>query len=631
MTPTAVLALVVSGSISARPAAGHDIDVPLLELRQDTDRLAETLRFYRARPPTGKRIESVDDQRRLLGTAEIELALGHQDRALEILIGRLADSRFAALPNYVDTLLLTSEILESRAEDAGAMMYAELALRRGGPPKAMAEAGARWFRVARRAQRSDRRAEIYDLWRQQGGEAAAPGEDASQARYEVAFSLRDRGRYGDALRLLQGVPSDSAFGSRAAYLAAVVFVEGGNLAQAERWFSAIMKWALPNLDPDHPQMKIERQVRHLAALSTGRLRFERADLDGAAAAYEQIPPESTFGGEACWERAYLDLARNKQRGALKEFQCVVDLGARGQRVFQARLFKASLLAHLERYNESIRSYEALHTSLRGQHALFKEAAAGIGRPASFLFEAMERSASRTPNPDPPSPGPDTLMADAWTADVDRAYRIDRGARTSQGAVQAILTSIRTIEDAVRSNRAFVGFKVRRQHLELLLGEVRHLEGHAGTAARATRMAHQGGDDASGHDHVGVQRAMTATIQRLRALGRDVESDLSVLTTDETQRRQAALRQLESLKTDVYAIGSDLTQLQKASTDPLDRAASGAIEQVEEALRDAAMRAEIGVLDTFWLKKQHRTRAVEKLLQEQHESDRQLDEALDSRP
>ena len=609
-------------------AAAHDIEVPQARLQKDIDRVSETLRFYRSRPALPNQVETTDDQRRLLGAAEIEFALGNSDRALEILMGRLADPRFQDLPVYLGTLLLTSQILETRGEHAGAMMYAETALRAGGTPEQMAEAGARWFRVARRSQRLERRSEMYALWQQQGGETAAGSERAAMVQYEVAFALRAEGDFAEALRLLQRVPSDSAFGSRAAYVAAVAFVEYGDLVNAERWFSAVMGWPLPALPEAHPQLKIERQVRQLAALSAGRLRFERDDLVGAVAAYKRVPPSSPFGTEACWERAYLELERSKQRGALKQFQCVVDLGARGQRGFQARLFKASLLAHLERYTESIESYETLHGVIDGQHRQFAAAVRRIRRPAEFLFAGMERDASRTPDPVPASPGPATLLADAWTTDVDRAYRVDRGAASSVESLDDVLRQLDEIDDAVRSARAFVGIKVRRQHLELLLREVRHLEGHAGRASRDTRDAHRPVVD---HDHAKDVDALESNIRTLRSLGRGIEDDLEALLGQRDRRRAEALVALDRLRQDVLAIRSDLLALEDDAEAPVAQAAQDAILAVQAALRDLSMKAEFGVLDTYWLKKQHQTRAVEALLRQQKETDRLLDEALDTTP
>ena len=618
--------------LAVGPAYAHDIEMPRERLSKDVERLTKTLEFYRARPPMPDRVETEDDQRRLLGAAEIEYALGDSRRALEILMGRLADPRFQRMPEYVSTLLLTSQILETRTENAGAMLYAEVALRKGGTPEQMAEAGARWFRVARRTQRLGRRAEMYALWKRQGGEAAADTEQAAQVRYEVAFALRADAKYSDALRLLQKVPSESTFGSRAAYLAGVVFVEYGDLANAERWFAAVMDWPLPVLEKDHPQLGIERRVRELSALSAARLRFERSDLEGAASAYRRVPPSSPYGAEACWERAYLDLERNKRRGALKQFQCVVDLGARGQRGLDARLFKASLLAHLRRYNDSIRSYEALHDNLQGQATVFAQAANGIDAPAEFLFTAIERTAMRTPDGQEPTPGPATLFADAWTNDVDRAYRVNKGTTSSSESLQAISDDIARITDAVMSNGAFVGFKVRRQYLELLLREVRHLEGHAGEASVQTQQAHAPANGAGAdHDHSEDLKTYRATIDHLRGLGRAIEGDLVALTREQEQRRQEAIAELSQLKTEVMAIRRDLLSLEQASTVPVDGVARQAIQQVQAALRDAAMKAEFGVLDTFWLKKQHRTRAVEDLLQQQKETDRQLEEALDTVP
>ncbi|MEL7371009.1 MAG: hypothetical protein AAFN74_18965, partial [Myxococcota bacterium] len=451
------------------------------------------------------------------------------------------------------------------------------------------------------------------------------------------FALRADQRFTDALALLQEVPSESAFGSRAAYLAGVLFVEYGDLANAERWFSAVMDWALPALPEDHPQLGIETRVRALAALSTGRLRFENGDLEGAAAAYRRVPPASPYGAEACWERAYLDLERNKQRGALKRFQCVVDLGAEGQRGLEARLFKASLLAHLERYSDSIKSYEVLQDNLQDQHALFARAAQAIGAPADFLFQAMERSVSRRQKAERASPGPPTLFADAWTSDVDRAYRVDRGARFSGDTLDAVITDLDRVEQAVYSDHAFVGFRVRRQHLEMLLREVRHLEGHAGATATQTGHGHAsvGAGRASAvakdHSHVEDLRTLRTTIAHLRTLGRNVESELAALTKEESRRRREALAQLAALRREISGIKRDLRGVEQDASAPVNAVARQAIAQVQEALRDAAMKAEFGVLDTFWLKKQHRTRAVENLLYQQKETERQLNEALDTAP
>ena len=621
----------VASITSVAPASAHDIEVPRKQLSRDVRRLTETLRFYRERPPSPSEVRTDDDQRRLLGAAEIEMALGDQDRALEILMGRLADPRFQALPEYVGTLLLTSQILEDVGENAGAMFYAEIALRKGGTPEQMAEAGARWFRVARRSRRLGRRQEMYALWKRQGGERAAGTEQAAQVRYEVAFALRADGRYADALKLLQQVPSEANFGSRAAYLAGVVFVEYGDLANAERWFSAIMDWPLPTLEPDDPQLKIENKVRQLAALSTGRLRYERTDLEGAAEAYARVPPDSPYGDEACWEQAYLSLERTKRRKALKYFQCVVDLGAKGQRGLEARMFKASLLAHLERYTDSIESYKVLHKSLQGQHELFSKAASGIERPGPFLFEAKDRADQRgtVEEGETPSPGPATLFADAWTADVERAYRVDRGGQTAAETLDSILASIDEVSAAVQGGGAFVGFKVRRQYLEILLREVRHLEGHAGQTSTKARLAHSSGP--SDHNHTDDLQSYERTIAHLRELGRAVESDLSALEKEEGRRRREAESALSLLRTDVVAIRGDLIALQQASGAPVDGVAREAITLIQAALRDAAMKAEFGVLDTYWLKKQHRTRAVEALLQQQKETERQVGEALDAAP
>lgn len=621
-------AILVAGLVSSRPAAAHDVAMPNEQIRQEVQRLKDTLDFYRGRPAIPPLPESDIDQRRILGAAEIERALGNEDRALEMLMGRLADPKFAKLPEYVDTLLLTSQILAENAESVGAMHYAELALKAGGSPEQMAEAGARWFNLARRTERLDRRIEMYELWRQRGGENAAGSEIAAQVMYEVGFALRADRRLAESRKLLATVPSDSKFGSRAAYLAGVVFVEEGDLKSAERWFSAVMDWEVPTNLPD-VQKKIEKDVRELAALSAARLRYERSDLEAADEAYRRIADGSAYQQEACWERAYLDLERNSRRGALKRVQCVIDLGARGTQQVDARLFRASLLAHMNRYAASVESYEHLHAQVEQERDLYVEAVSRVEDPAEFLFAAMERSVLHS---DDPSPGAATLFADAWTPQVDQAYRIDRGAALAKTEVWQLVEEIDLLTRSLSADRAFVGLDLRKKNLEILLRDIRHLESHAGGTEDALRR-HQRHASADGetdvdHTHAAQARDVRRMIDQLRNMAREVEGEILLVEYEEEGRRKKALDMLTSIRTEVVAILEALGKLDGDIQPTATQVASSALAGVRGTLDDAAMRAEFGVLDTYWLKKQHRTKAIEGILQQQAETERQVLEALE---
>jgi hypothetical protein len=608
-------------------ALAHDIHIPLSELRYGVERIHDTLFLYQTQPPIPPLPETPADQRRVLGAAEIELALGNTKTALQLLMGRLADSKFQALPEYVATLLMTSQVLEDTDDHAGAMHYAELALRQGGTPEQMAEAGARWFRIARRSQRLDRRLEIYELWRSRGGEEAAGSEIASAVRYEAAFALRADNRLAEARALLQRVPSESAYGSRAAYLAGVIFVEEGDLENADRWFAAVMEWPITALPKGHPQIPIEKEVRDLAALSAGRLRYERGALEEAAAAYRLIGSDSRHLEEACWERAYLDLERRKRRGALKNVQCVMDVGARGSRFVDVKLFRASLLAHLSRYAASIESYQLLHQEMELVRDLFAEAVRTVEHPSELLFSAMERNA--VDDGRSAAPGPATLFADAWNADVDHAYRVDRGIDHAEADLSVILSEIQTLTTALSQDTAFVGLDLRRQQLKRLLQEIHHLQGHAedlqlntGRRHAATRVI------GPTHDHTKDAEELDGLVSELSRLGKAVEGDLVKLDQIEATRRSVALRMLSDLETELNAIAKDARLLQAEVGGTADLVSLDALRDVQQALKDAAMRAEVGVLDTYWLKKQHRTEAIQNLIQLQKETEEQVVDALD---
>lgn len=615
-------------AVAPSSALAHDVAMPNDQIRNEVRRLGDTLDFYRLRPAIPPLPETDSDQRRILGAAEIERALGNEDRSLEMLMGRLADPKFRKLPEYVDTLLLTSQILEENAEDVGAMHYAEQAILAGGTPDQMAEAGARWFRLARRNERLDRRLEIYELWQKAGGEKAAGTEVAAQVMYEVGFSLRADRKLAKARELLARVPSDSAFGSRAAYLAGVVFVEEGDLENAERWFAAVMSWGVPDELPER-QTLIENDVRELAALSAARLRYERGDLEAADEAYRMIAEGSAHQAEACWERAYLDLERSKRRGALKRVQCVIDVGARGTRNVDAKLFKASLLAHMSRYAASIESYEHLETQVVRERDQVKAAIAELDDPAEFLFASMERNVVHS---DEPSPGPPTLFADAWNADVDQAYRIDRGVGHAKTDAWTVVEEIDGIARALTRDDAFVGLELRRQHLETLLRDIRHLESHAGGTEeqlrRSLRHASADGEVTVDHHHEAAASEIRGMIKQLQEMARAVESEILLVEYEERTRRKQATEMLTSIRAEVVAVMKELGRLENDADPTVAAVAKAALDDVRKMLDDAAMRAEFGVLDTYWLKKQHRTRAVESLLESQEETERQVVEALE---
>lgn len=608
-------------ALVASPAGAHDPRGDLAGLERDVERIYLTLNHLRATPPIPPPPRTVRDHLRILGTAEIEVGMGQLDRALQMLIGRLMDPSFQKLPAYLDTLLVTSQLLESQGEVDGAMSFARQALMLGGPGDAMAEAGARWFRLARRHQRTPDRLALFELWRKSGGLEAAGPEVAGEAYYEAAFALRDEGRISEAHRLLAQVRPETRYGSRAVYLAGTLFVEVGDLANAERWFAALMSWPLPG--GEHaPDTALEREVRELAALAAARLRYERGDHALAKQAYLMIAESSPLRDDACFELAFLSFEARNRRGALSYLQCVMDLGVGGARSVDARLMRASLHAHLARYEDALSIYDRARREFNAERQTLTRTVARLTDPVGFVFDAMERSA--VSHGRKASPGPATLFQDVWTPEVDRAYRLDRDVGFARQETARLLREVARLIRLVERERPFQPLDRRQEHLRSLLRDIIHLQSHVDEARLERRHASAESPGLSAGER---QRALDEMFKVLSSYARAAEHDIQALDEERELRRKEALVTLRSIATDLEIIARLAEDLEREAQPPARAAVEAALSQVVDALEDASMRAEVGVLDTFWVKKEHSTQAIRSLSLEQEAIETEFTETL----
>jgi len=621
----------------AVPSEGwaHDIEVPVRDLELAVQRVEKTLVHYQSRPVLEAEGADPRAHRLALGAAEIDFALGDTNRALRTLLEQIEAPDAPGQPEQVSALLLASEILERTGDDFGAMNLARRALEVGGEPEAMAEAGARWFRLARRWQRLEPRREVFRLWQRQGGTAAADAEVVAAVRYEAAFALRAEGRRAAALDLLRVVPSGSPHGSRAAYLAGVIHLERGDLANAERWFSAIMEWPIPSslaVDPAGSKSeRIEREVRALAALSAARLRYERGALEPALEAYGRVPETSSHFAEACWEQAYLTLELERPRASLDHLRCVTDLGVGGLRRVDARLFRASLEAHLERYASSLEQYDALFEQFRREFSVVDRFLRRLDHPAEFLFGFMERAAADSDGTT--ALNPSTFLADAWTPEVDAAYRVTASARHTADDVEALATTVEAYRGRLDSIDAFPEVEFRRSNLERLLVEIDHLLSHAGELdlsaradADASAWAIDLGPRADRDGHPSARARVADLTRRLRQSRDGAQDELTKLTRRAEAKLQDARAELDALASEIESLRRASRALRAQARPLADEVAESALEDVRRHLSDARMRAEVGVLDTFWIRKQQRTRDIEDLLRRKKEQQTLIDEA-----
>ncbi len=615
----------LAAALGATPAVAHDLRIPLDELRKGVADIGALLQRLHRIPVIPGAPQTRSDHQRILGAAEIDVALGDTQAALDKLLGRISDPAFRMLPEYVPALLLTAQILEKQNEAVGAMMFSKMALQTGGPPEAMAEAGARWFRLARRLDVMSKRGEMLTLWQSRGGAELASPEVAASAAYESAFALRDLGRRDEAQKLLATVPSDGAYGSRAAYLAGAMFVEAGDLDSAIKWFTAVMDWAIPLGLGDGAQRPIELEIRELAAMSAGRLLYEKGELDEADAAYARIGEGSRHLRDACFERAYLAIERKRRMGALRYLGCVTDLGAKGERWVDVRLAKASMLAHLSKYSESVEAYEVLHASLARERALLVEALASVTKPSDFLFSAMERGALADGRE--ASPGPATLFGDSWTADVDRAYRLDRDVGSARTDIGELAGEVRRYQTLLREATTFPPFENRRRVYHQIMRDVQHLSAHAGDIAVSSQHG-RAMADASGQLHAEDREEVTRLIAELDRHARTVESDLRGLSAEEERRRRQAEGALSKLAAEAEVLAAEALLLAGAVGGVSDEVSTAALDALRTRYDRAVMRSEAGVLDTYWVRKEHVSEQIRALGVQHEEIEADFDGALE---
>lgn len=619
------LIVAVALALSGTPALAHDLRIPLDDLRKGVQDIGALLARLQRVPVVPGVPQTREDHQRILGAAEIDVALGHDDEALEKLLGRISDPNFRALPEYVPTLLLTAQVLEKQNEPVGAMMFSKMALDTGGSAEAMAEAGSRWFRLARRNEVLSKRGDMLALWQSRGGAKAATPEVAAAAAYESAFALRELGRREEAQKLLASVPSDGPYGSRAAYLAGAMFVESGDLESGIKWFTAVMDWPIPVGLADEAQQPIEREVRELAAMSAARLMYEKGQYDQADAAYGRIGDGSRHLRDACFERAYLAIERKRRVGALRYLGCVTDLGAKGERWVDVRLAKASMLAHLSKYSESVEAYEVLHASLVRERALLVEALGSISKPSDFLFTAMERGTLADGRE--ASPGPATLFGDSWSADVDRAYRLDRDVRAAKGELGRLAGEVRRYQDLLRAATTFPAFENRRRVFHQIMRDVQHLSAHAGDIAVSSdhgRLVADGNGQLHAEDRAEVGRLLAQLDQHARA----VEAELRGLSAEEERRRQQAEVALSKIAAEAEVLAAEALLLAGEVGGVSDSVAQASLDALRSRYDKAVMRSEAGVLDTYWVRKEHVSEQIRAIGVAQEQMKSSFDGAID---
>lgn len=614
--------LSISITFVAEPAArAHDPHGDVDALHRDVERIYLSLNHLRATPPIPPPPKTKRQHLRVLGAAEIEVGMGQLDRALQMLIGRLMDPSFQKLPAYLDTLLLTSQLLESNGEVDGAMSFARQALLLGGESDKMAEAGARWFRLARRHQRTHDRLEMFEAWKKSGGLEAAGPELAGEAYYEAAFALREDGRFPEAHRLLGQVRPETRYGSRAVYLAGTLFVEAGDLQNAERWFAALMQWPLPGSE-GAPDAKLETEVRELAALAAARLRYERGEHGLAREAYLRIAEDSPLRDEACFELAFLSFEARNKRGAMNFLQCVLDLGVGGTRSVDARLMWASLHAHLARYEEALLVYDRARREFVGERRTFEKTVDGLEDPVAFVFEAMERSAADHGRK--ASPGPATMFQDVWTPEVDRVYRLDRDIDFASLESARLRREIAGLIAQVERENAFQPIDRRQEHLRSLLRDIIHLQSHVDDVRFERKHASAAEDPVAAGERA---QKLDEMFSVLTSYARAVEHDIRRLDEEREQRRAEALTTLRSIAADLEIVTQLAQDIERDADEPTKLAVNEALRQVSDALRHASMRAEVGVLDTFWVKKEHSTQAIRRLALERDSVEKEFTETL----
>lgn len=567
-----------------------------------------------------------------LAEVEIDLALGRRERAFAALIARLEVPEIRDRAEYVPALNLAAALLEARGEPVPAMAYAERAIRAGGAPEDMAEAGARWLRIARHQGLIARRPEMFALFLARGGDRApARFPAAAEAAYEVAFVHRTEGQRDAARAALARIPPDSAYASRATYLRGVLDLEAGDVEGATRTFGELKDTPLPAGGAPDLQDEVERAVRRLATLAFARLAFARGDLDTAGDAYRAMRSGEARDADVCLESTFLDLERGRNRGALAAIDCAVARTPSGLARVHLRAVRAAVLAELERYDESLDAFEALEREVEAARARFvavaRSALDARAEGAEFLFATAEREALRPART--ATGAPEDPFSDAWTPAVDLAYRVDRGAREAETEAENLGREGEALELALeREETSPQIVEVRRRALEALASEVRAMLVEATDLGASLRGAEASAAGGASPTRVEEATAISRLVERLEGVMRGISDELEALDQWDAARRAQARRTLGAVRRALASIFADLADVEFETRAPADAVAARAIADLAARLGRAAVGVEAGELDTYWIRKEHLTRRIDAAILEKKRRLRELDRAMD---
>jgi TolA-binding protein len=279
-------------------------------------------------------------------TGETQYLLGDWPHAALLLGDALDDPGFRQGPQSATATFYLGDALRQAGSCGAARPYLDAYLA-GGEAAHRGEALAAALDCAVRTGRRDR---IDPLLVEAG--TYYQGQLPPELRYLSARAVFTRADLAPEERFQQADAAFAAVGppyaQQAAYHQAVLRVERKDLAGAAERFAACA--ALPATDAR------QAEAHDLCTLGLARVRAEQGDLQGAIAAYDQIPIDSPVFDESLYEVAAVQGRAGQVEPALRAAETLVEVSPNSPLAGRARLLGGQLLLAQGKYEVASQLY-----------------------------------------------------------------------------------------------------------------------------------------------------------------------------------------------------------------------------------------------------------------------------------
>jgi tetratricopeptide (TPR) repeat protein len=422
-----------------------------------------------------------------------------------------------------------------------------------------------------------------------------PTTDA--VKYSVAKSFYHQGDNARAKALFAGVPTTSAYYTRARYFTGAILITEKQLEAAIKQFEAVDSHMPPDTAQDYhgyggirafAQMRaVETEVHELARLALGRLHYEQGRYDRAQAYYQDIRSESTYFTEQMYELVWTYVKQEKWLEAINQIEICLIADPDQLHSFQLRLLLGHLNMRRKDHNRALASYENVVQIYGPVRDHLQSLERDQSEPKAF-FEALVKA--RDPgmvDPKLPSFAVDLLVNDDQMGRAVEARRALDRQKTDLDYAQDLIA---LVSPALRSGKESIGtFRQGRAAIAAVQGDDLKLRADLTDFELSWMESHASG---------GTSSRLVPLRERWRVLvGRT--GQVRSIETDATERQSAhetQVREVQHKAFQVQQIALDQQAQITAIRRRLRENASGLSPADVSKLRAALDKAQSGLRD-----------------------------------